>query len=65
MHTVQGSALLIIAILSLFITIALVLGVRNIVCWYFKIKRLVAQNDEIITLPGQIRDQREEEAMGV
>jgi len=46
------------AIVAVVIVVVVALVVRNIVCWYYKINRLVNQQEEIIATLKEIRDQR-------
>lgn len=58
MNILDNTNLLSVAILAVVLVILIALVIRNIVCWYFKINRLVGQQEQIITHLKEIRDQR-------
>ncbi|HAQ21128.1 MAG TPA: hypothetical protein DCR40_18125 [Prolixibacteraceae bacterium] len=53
--------ILIIVVVSVFIAAILFLVLREVVTWYFKINKLVEQNDEIIRLLEVIAYEQDDE----
>ena len=58
MDILNSTSLITTAIIAVVLVVLIALVVRNIVCWYFKINRLVDQQEQLIALLKEIRNQR-------
>ena len=58
MDILNSTSLISTAIIAVVLVVLIALVIRNIVCWYFKINRLVDQQEQLIALLKEIRNQR-------
>ncbi|HOE83789.1 MAG TPA: hypothetical protein PLK91_01085 [Sphaerochaeta sp.] len=58
MDILNSTSLITTAIIAVVLVVLIALVIRNIVCWYFKINRLVDQQEQLIALLKEIRNQR-------
>jgi len=58
MDILNSTSLITTAIIAVVLVVLIALVIRNIVCWYFKINRLVDQQEQIITVLKEICNQR-------
>ena len=50
MDILNSTSLITTAIIAVVLVVLIALVIRNIVCWYFKINRLVDQQEQLIAL---------------